>query len=103
MIGAVDLPGPRAEATREFMAASQARLAARVELESNAKLAFGIWAHRTGAIVDPWERLPEIHRLAWREIIEFFVEENPTCSACEEDLVCVNRKCELFEGGDAKH
>jgi hypothetical protein len=103
-----EMPGERARQIRRLEAecakASQDLIRARTECEANAKLSYGIWAHRTSAADVPWERLPEPHRQAWREVIEFIqsdvIEERDlTCALCAQDLVCVNRGCELYEGG----
>jgi hypothetical protein len=114
-----EMPGERARKIRDYAkawqelrelrkleaaGASEERLRARMGREANAKLSYGIWAHRTSAAGVPWERPPEPHRQAWREVIEFIqsdvIEERDlTCALCAQDLVCVNRGCELYEGG----
>ena len=56
--------------------------------ESEAKLLYGIWAHRTGSTI-AWERLPLEQQTAWREIFEY-TADNPTCAGCGEAMLCLS-------------
>jgi hypothetical protein len=60
----------------------------RSHLEEQAKLAYAIYAHRTGSTA-AFEQLGEAHRAAWRELVEFF-EQNPECNRCGDPLFCLD-------------
>jgi tRNA(Ile2) C34 agmatinyltransferase TiaS len=61
---------------------------ARSHLEAEARIAYEIYAHRAGR-TEPFEKLTEIGRMAWREIVEYF-ENNPECNRCGESLFCLD-------------
>jgi hypothetical protein len=56
--------------------------------EAEAKLLYGMWAHRVGCDA-PWERIPVEHQEAWREIWKYVTDE-PLCAGCGERLLCVD-------------
>jgi hypothetical protein len=70
---------------------SQARIAIQSKKELNAKLAYTVWAYRTGA-GDAWEHLDQNTRVAWREVLKFVLEDVAEdlsfCAGCGDPLTC---------------